>query len=72
MIMKKRSLLLGLSLLTAISPVTLIARPGHEMKSIPKGFSPESKMQFLEVMVNNFPLAGSERAVKSVRKSRLS
>jgi len=70
--MKKRSLLLGLSLLTAISPVTLIAGPGHGNEEHSEGFFTRIKKQFLEVMVNNFPLAGSERAVKSVRKSRLS
>ena len=70
--MKKRSLLLGLSLMTAVSPVSLLAGPGHGNKEHLKGFLPESKMQFLKVMVNNFPSVGLERAVKSVRKSRLS
>ena len=36
--MKKRSLLLGLSLLTAISPVTLIAGPGHGNEEHSEGF----------------------------------
>ena len=36
--MKKRSLLPGLSLLTAISPVTLIARPGHGNEEHSEGF----------------------------------
>ena len=31
--MKKRSLLLGLSLMTAVSPVSLLAGPGHDEHS---------------------------------------
>ena len=70
--MKKRSLLLGLSLMTAVSPVSLLAGPGHGNEEHSEGVFPNSRTQFLKVMVNNFPSVGLERAVKSVRQSRLS
>ena len=36
--MKKRSLLLGLSLMTAVSPVSLLAGPGHGNEEHSEGF----------------------------------
>ena len=47
--MKKRSLLLGLSLMTAVSPVSLLAGPGHGNDDQSEGFFTRLKNAFFEV-----------------------
>ncbi len=69
---EKRSLLLGLSLLTAISPVTLLAGPGHGNEEHSEGFFTRLKNAVFGSYGEQLPSVGLERAVKSVRKLRLS
>ncbi len=53
--MKKRSLLLGLSLLTAISPVTLHAGPGHGNEEHSEGFFTRLKNAVFESYGEQLP-----------------